>query len=761
MAGLVLTGRLRSADQASAAPLPDAQATAATPAPRAVTSGPDFTEVAARTVNAVTNISSLQPIRRQNGPFENDPFFQYFFGNMDVYGGRNRGELSLGSGVVVSSDGYVLTNVHVLGAQGRGTEVRVALSDKRELRAQVVGADQFTDIALVKIDAHNLPTIPWGDSSKLKVAEWVLAIGNPYQLSQTVTLGIVSALRRSNIGAAGYEDFIQTDAAINPGNSGGALINSRGELIGINTAIYSQSGGYQGIGFAVPSNLARKVMDDLIKYGEVKRGYLGYFETLALNPELAAEVGISRTRGVLVSRMDRTERRLRVRHAARRCRPRLQHDQYRRCRSAGTAHRRHASGLDRQTQGRAGGPADGSAGSSGPGRPAPRRHQLLTGFRLTRQHAMPNPSAFSLLDGQPQWSEIALVIGVGFLVASIFSTIAARLVRRTIHAIYGEAPTVDASVKGPTEIVRIISFLLVFVVTVLPMLDTIGERFDTGLDGRTAFHWIVGSGLRIALIITIAWLVVRMIATSTSRLERQLAGTGAGRDDRLKRAQTLGGLIQNVSTAVIAAGALLMVLRELNVDIVPMLTGAGIAGVALGFGAQWLVRDVIAGFFLILEDQVRVGDSVVINGQGGTIEAINLRTTILRDVEGAVLVFPNGAIATLANKTRDYAYALVDLAVDFQEDTDKVIQILRETAATLQAEPAFAGGILEPLEVLGIESFRDGQVVVRSRMKAVPQRQGEIARELRRRFQHALNKAGVDLPPVGLHTMLSRKSPPA
>ena len=306
IAGLVLTGRLRTAEQASAAPLPDTQTAAAAPAPRAVVAGPDFTEVAARTVNAVTNISSLQPVRRQNTPFENDPFFQYFFGNMDVYGGRSRGELSLGSGVIVSSDGYVLTNVHVLGALGRGTEVRVALSDKRELRAQVIGADQFTDIALVKIDAHNLPTIPWGDSTKLKVAEWVLAIGNPFQLSQTVTLGIVSALRRSNIGAAGYEDFIQTDAAINPGNSGGALINSRGELIGINTAIYTQSGGYQGIGFAVPSNLARKVMDDLIKYGEVRRGYLGYFETLALNAELAAEVGISRTRGVLVSRMDRT-----------------------------------------------------------------------------------------------------------------------------------------------------------------------------------------------------------------------------------------------------------------------------------------------------------------------------------------------------------------------------------------------------------------------------------------------------------------------
>jgi serine protease Do len=305
-AGLVLTGRLHTAEQASAQPVAAAApAPSSTPLPRAL-AGPDFTEVAARTVDAVTNISSLQPTRRPTSPFGNDPLFQYFFGDMDVYGGQSRRELSLGSGVVVSADGYVLTNVHVLGTLARGTEVKVALSDKRELRAQVIGADQFTDIALVKINARNLQTIPWGDSSKLKVAEWVLAIGNPYQLSQTVTLGIVSALRRSNIGAAGYEDFIQTDAAINPGNSGGALINARGELIGINTAIYTQSGGYQGIGFAVPSNLARKVMDDLIRYGEVRRGYLGYFETIPLTPELAAQLGTDRTRGIVVNRMDRT-----------------------------------------------------------------------------------------------------------------------------------------------------------------------------------------------------------------------------------------------------------------------------------------------------------------------------------------------------------------------------------------------------------------------------------------------------------------------
>jgi Do/DeqQ family serine protease len=317
LAGMVLTGRLRSAEPPAesrhpdeSVALPQAQKVAqqaqapATPPPAGAL--PDFTTVAAQTVKAVTNISSLQYVQRQNSPFANDPYFQYFFGSGDMFGERSRRELSLGSGVVVSADGYVLTNSHVVGQQGRGSVVTVALGDKREVRAQVVGLDDATDIALLKLDLRNLPVIPWGDSSKLKVAEWVLAVGNPFQLSQTVTLGIVSALGRANIGAAAYEDFIQTDAAINPGNSGGALINGRGELIGINTAIYSQTGGYQGVGFAVPSNLARRVMDDLIKYGEVRRGSIGPLETIPLTTQLAEELGVSTDRGAVVARMSRS-----------------------------------------------------------------------------------------------------------------------------------------------------------------------------------------------------------------------------------------------------------------------------------------------------------------------------------------------------------------------------------------------------------------------------------------------------------------------
>jgi serine protease Do len=305
IAGLVLTGRMRSADESAAATsqsMPGAQAVRAPSIPASL---PDLSGVAARTVSSVMNISSLQVVRTPNSPMAADPLFRYFFGDRDdVFGYRNRVSQSLGSGVVVSSDGYILTNSHVVG--DARAEVSVVMPDKRELRARIIGVDEATDIALLKIDARGLPVLPWADSSKLKVAEWVLAIGNPFQLNQTVTLGIISALGRSLEGRlAMYEDFIQTDAAINPGNSGGALVNAQGELVGINTAIFSETGGYQGIGFAVPSNLARHVMDDLLKYGEVQRGTMPGVVISSLNAQIAEQLEAPDTRGALVTEMTR------------------------------------------------------------------------------------------------------------------------------------------------------------------------------------------------------------------------------------------------------------------------------------------------------------------------------------------------------------------------------------------------------------------------------------------------------------------------
>jgi Do/DeqQ family serine protease len=306
VAGMVITGRMRAAEQAVAQVPVVPAPTVSAPVPAGATTLPDFSRIAERTVPAVANISSTQIIRRQNSPYSNDPFFQFFFGDPGDIQGRGRASTSLGSGVIISGDGYILTNNHVVTGEQRRVSLRdidisVSLSDKREMPAQVVGVDPDTDLALLKVSASSLPTMPWGDSSRLKVAEWVLAIGNPFQLNQTVTLGIVSATGRHNVGLAQYEDFIQTDAAINPGNSGGALVNSRGELIGINTAIYSQSGGYQGIGFAVPSNLARKVFGELQKFGEVRRGSIGYVEITPLTTQLAEQLGTPDTRGVVVT----------------------------------------------------------------------------------------------------------------------------------------------------------------------------------------------------------------------------------------------------------------------------------------------------------------------------------------------------------------------------------------------------------------------------------------------------------------------------
>lgn len=314
-AGVMATARLRETGDSRAGavelapaerPRPAAVPMPAPPASDPIVGGgstPDFTKVAGQAVRGVANISSLQIVRNPNSPLASDPFFRYFFGDDQVFGPRDRRSLSLGSGVVISSDGYVVTNSHVVGENV--SEITIALADKREIHGKVVGTDPATDIALLKLDVRGLPTLSWGDSSQLKIGEWVLAIGSPFQLSQTVTAGIVSATGRTNVGFADYEDFIQTDAAINPGNSGGALVNRRGELIGINTGIVSQSGGYQGIGFAVPSNLARRVVDDLMKYGEVRRGSVGYLRVEKLTDQWAEEVRAPNTNGALVTRMQR------------------------------------------------------------------------------------------------------------------------------------------------------------------------------------------------------------------------------------------------------------------------------------------------------------------------------------------------------------------------------------------------------------------------------------------------------------------------
>ncbi len=258
-------------------------------------------EIAAMVKPSVVNISSTKTLRTQGIPFPffDEPFFKRFFGDEFRFFERPREfkQSGLGSGVIVDKNGYILTNNHVI---KDADEIKVKLSDQREFKGKVVGTDPKTDLAVIKIDSNDLPAIKIGNSDELKVGETVLAIGNPFGLSHTVTMGIVSAKGRANVGIADYEDFIQTDAAINPGNSGGALVNIKGELVGINTAIFSTSGGYQGIGFAIPSNMAKVVMESLIEKGKVVRGWLGVY-IQPLTSELAKQFDLKDSEGALIS----------------------------------------------------------------------------------------------------------------------------------------------------------------------------------------------------------------------------------------------------------------------------------------------------------------------------------------------------------------------------------------------------------------------------------------------------------------------------
>ena len=244
---------------------------------------------------AVVNISVMTRTPMEDNPLFRDPFFRRFFNLPDR---PQRKEQAAGSGVIVdAARGYVLTNHHVI---KDAEQVLVTLKDRRQFQARVIGSDPGTDVAVVQIEARDLVALRFGDSDQLNVGDYVIAIGNPFGIGQTVTSGIVSALGRSGLSPEGFEDFIQTDASINPGNSGGALVNLRGELIGINTAIIGPAGGNVGIGFAVPANMSRTVMNQIVKYGEVRRGRLG-IDMIDLSPEIAKRVGVASLDGVAIA----------------------------------------------------------------------------------------------------------------------------------------------------------------------------------------------------------------------------------------------------------------------------------------------------------------------------------------------------------------------------------------------------------------------------------------------------------------------------
>ena len=254
-----------------------------------------FAPAAQKVIPAVVNVFTKHTERNPAHPAQQDPVFRYFFG--DRQDARPREASNLGSGVIVSPNGFILTNHHVVEA---ADEIQVALADGRTLPARVVGTDPDTDLAVLKIDAENLPAITFAQADSLKIGDWVLAVGNPFGVGQTVTAGIVSALGRTQLGINTFESFIQTDAAINPGNSGGALVDADGNLVGVNSAIYSRTGGSQGIGFAIPVSIARQVMEQIVQSGGVTRGWVGV-EVQDLSPELAESFNLKNAEGALIA----------------------------------------------------------------------------------------------------------------------------------------------------------------------------------------------------------------------------------------------------------------------------------------------------------------------------------------------------------------------------------------------------------------------------------------------------------------------------
>ena len=343
------------------------------------------------------------------------------------------------------------------------------------------------------------------------------------------------------------------------------------------------------------------------------------------------------------------------------------------------------------------------------------------------------------------------VVAMAVLPTAIVAWLGARAARWAAtaalrHALQNAVATTSPLVRAPLRLIGLATFVLLFAILVFPAFELAGLHPRAGLHLRTLSLWTFDSGLRVLLVVAFAFALIRTVAVAVKRFEHDVNfGTGLDALERAKRARTLGTVLTNITTVVVLLIAALMVLREFHVDISPALTGAGIVGVALGFGAQTLVRDMIGGFFLILENQIRVGDIAAINGIGGLVEAINLRTTVLRDEEGTVHVIPNGGINTLANRSLHFSYYVVNLPLAYGEDTDQATALLREIADGMLGEDEYKPFMLEPLEVIGVDAFEENAVRLKVKIKTAPQKQWFVGREFRRRINQALQERGIEM----------------
>lgn len=347
---------------------------------------------------------------------------------------------------------------------------------------------------------------------------------------------------------------------------------------------------------------------------------------------------------------------------------------------------------------------------------------------------------------QIRYTVIAAIL-LAFVAAAILVRVAHRIIHRLLDALDIVGAENRAAVHARAKQLNRALTLLAYGVAALASVSLALERFgisEPRWNPRQLLHWGMTHGINVLVIFTGAFIVVRTANLAIEHLQFKLARRHASSDlEWQRRATTLGGILTSLVTAAVGFVAILMVLRELAIDVVPILTGAGIAGLAIGFGAQNLVRDIISGFFLILEDQVRIGDLARINGVAGIVEQINLRTIVLRDGDGAVQVFPNGTITALANLSKQFAYAVVDLRVAYDENIERVMGTAREVGASIERDAKWAPLVLAPLEIIGIESLSDGAATLRVKFKTLPLTQGRVANELRRRLMTTFVARGI------------------
>jgi moderate conductance mechanosensitive channel len=347
----------------------------------------------------------------------------------------------------------------------------------------------------------------------------------------------------------------------------------------------------------------------------------------------------------------------------------------------------------------------------------------------------------------PQFRLAVVAVVLAFAAAAIVVRIAHTIIRRMLSGLdivgIENREVVQARAKQLTRALTFLAYGIAAIASVSLALERLGVG-EPGWDLRAAARWTFTHGLNVVIILIGAIIVTRVANLAIDHLQFKLARSKATTDlEWQRRATTLRRILTSLVTAVVAFMAILMLLRELTIDVVPILTGAGIAGLAVGFGAQNLVRDVISGFFLILEDQVRIGDLARINGTAGIVEQIKLRTILLRDGEGAVHVFPNGTITALANLSKHFAYAVVEIKVSYTENLDRVLGTMREVGASIERDPAWGPMVLAPLDVIGVVSLDGGAVTIQVKFKTLPLNQGKIGNELRRRLIGTLVGRGI------------------